>query len=218
MVADRKRRRYAADSQIFFFQKLKYGIFWSRTFFCDKQIRFLRKAGTKNPILDRSKDTKILTSTRFQTELRMYPQLIIGAVIMCSAYTTILWSERQVMRKFRFLQPSMRSGAYRLQTDIHNALVALAVCPIISMLIPYSVFLIAVIFHLDMGLVSPFLIIVLSSITLLNPLTTCYFVRPFRRYVLRYVPCIHHAAVGTVSHTLASASNPCVRRGLNTKI
>src|SRR5687768_3074400 len=109
----------------------------------------------------------------------MYPQRDIGAVIMFSAYATIVWSERQVMRKFRSLRPSMRSSAYQLQTDIHNTLVALAVCPIISMLIPYSIFLVGVIFHLDMGLISPFLIIVLSSITLLNPITTCYFVRPF---------------------------------------
>lgn len=57
------------------------------------------------------------------------------------------------------------------------------------MMMPSTVFLICIIFHINMGLLSPFLVIVLSSVTLLNPITTCYFVQPFRSYVLNRVLC-----------------------------
>lgn len=113
--------------------------------------------------------------------------MVICATVMISVYVCIFWSERQVIHKFGILRASMRPSAKRLHTDIHNALVALAVCPIISMIVPTNLFLIAVMFHINMGLVSPLLIVMVTSVTLLSPMTTCYFVRPFRRYVARAV-------------------------------
>lgn len=135
----------------------------------------------------------------------MYPYMSITAAVIISVYVCIFWSERHVMRQFRILNASMSPSAKRLHTDVHNVLVALAVCLIISMMVPSNVFLIALTFRINMGLVSPFLLVMITSVTFLNPITTCYFVRPFRRYVSRalfltYLP--HLPRIGSISTTV----------------
>lgn len=130
--------------------------------------------------------------------------MALATAVMLSVYVCIFCSERQVMRKFRIGRMSMRQSTKQLHADIHNALAALAICPIISMVIPANISLLAFFLHVNMGLVSPFLAVALTSVTLLNPITTCYFVRPFRRFILKTLCC--HATPQSFRVTSISAS------------
>lgn len=108
---------------------------------------------------------------------------------MAVSYTCIAWSMKEVLKKFSFLRPEMRLSTRKLQNDLHRALIALAVCPLVSSMVPCGAFMICIFLKINIVQISPFLLIFVSSVTLFNPVTTVYYVRPFRRYVLNMLFC-----------------------------
>lgn len=119
----------------------------------------------------------------------MLPHIVLVSAVSTAGYSVILWSEVCVLRKLRMSSTFMNASTYRLQNDLHNALIALAICPVVSSLLPVSSFLVAIIFEINLSAVSPFLLIFVSFITVLNPITTCYFVKSFRNSLMRIVLC-----------------------------
>lgn len=121
----------------------------------------------------------------FQDDLSMMPHVALVGVINVLGYACIVWSELGVFRKMNLSANLMRKSTRKLQAGLHKALIALAICPVLSSLVPVGSFLLALVFKVDLSNFSPFLLIFVSSITVVNPITTCYFVKSFRDTLLR---------------------------------
>ncbi|KAH7712898.1 hypothetical protein AAVH_19773, partial [Aphelenchoides avenae] len=74
-----------------------------------------------------------------------------------------------------------------MHMEFHRALLAMAICPIITTGIPISYFIVTIAFSLSPGPISAFLSTATSSITAFNPLTTVVFMRCYRNAVMRTI-------------------------------
>lgn len=122
----------------------------------------------------------------------MLPHVALVGMTNLMGYSCIVWSEVRVLRKTNLSAKLMRRASIynrKLQSGLTNALTALAICPALSSLVPVGCFLVVLVFKMNISGVSPLLFILVSSITVVNPITTCYFVTSFRKALLRLTRC-----------------------------
>lgn len=115
--------------------------------------------------------------------------LVLFATATLAGYALIFYCEYKVLRTVSFIGPLTNARSRRMQLDLHRALLALAFAPLITVIIPGSIYTTGIILHIDMGGISPFIVFCTSKITLINPLSTFYFIRPFRRGLLGLFRC-----------------------------
>ncbi|KAH7710560.1 hypothetical protein AAVH_22152 [Aphelenchoides avenae] len=120
-------------------------------------------------------------------EPRLQIHLVVVTLSLAYTYGIVLWTEMQVFKKLRELGPSLHPVTRKMHSDVHKALVALAVGPFFSPMLPTLYFVFVLLFRLDFDTLPAFVTILASMITLINPITTCYFVRPFRRAVAKHL-------------------------------
>ncbi|KAH7705631.1 hypothetical protein AAVH_27156 [Aphelenchoides avenae] len=99
------------------------------------------------------------------------------------AYAIVFWTQYKVMRKLRFHGLEMPLSVRKMHADVNRALVALAVCPFISALVPLGISIAFLFLRIDIGALSPFMSVFGTSVAACNPITTCLFVRPYRRAI-----------------------------------
>ncbi|KAH7716632.1 hypothetical protein AAVH_15915 [Aphelenchoides avenae] len=73
----------------------------------------------------------------------------------------------------------------KMHRDFHRALLAMAICPLITSSGPILYYMFAAFMELSPGPNQAFLSMAVSSITLFNPLTTIFFMRGYRRVILK---------------------------------
>ncbi|KAI1697829.1 serpentine type 7TM GPCR chemoreceptor str domain-containing protein [Ditylenchus destructor] len=102
-------------------------------------------------------------------------------------YAIILWCEYKIMKELRHFGANMRESTRRLHVEVHRALIALAVAPLIVQFIPVIFFMIMIITQATPGPITAFMTTVVTLITLANPITTICIVKPYRRAFLRLI-------------------------------
>ncbi|KAH7726084.1 CBN-SRD-16 protein [Aphelenchoides avenae] len=115
------------------------------------------------------------------------PQML-AMVIYCSlhiggGYAMICWCEYRI---FKFLQQAdseVYKQTRKMHAEVHRALLALAISPLIAVVMPCSFLLVCEALGASPGLFTVFITGFATSVTLINPLTTVIFVRPYRRAV-----------------------------------
>ncbi|KAH7722467.1 Protein STR-48 [Aphelenchoides avenae] len=100
------------------------------------------------------------------------------------AYAVIIWCQRQSMRYLKKYSSSSRESTQRAHAEFNRALVVLALTPLVS-LVPTIFMVGCTVLRIDMGQVTMFLTIAMTSITLLNPIATILLVRPYRLVVIQ---------------------------------
>lgn len=146
----------------------------------------------------------------------------VNVVTLSVGFLCIGWSEYKIMCHLRQFKSIMSSSALKRQRELHYALIAMAVSPLVSTVIPSSVFLAAAIFGIPLGEYSAFLTIMVSLISLANPITSGYLVKPFRRRVLNTLcaplglsvvvapETVTHPSTGSYVNVAPRIANSCV--------
>ncbi|KAH7725750.1 hypothetical protein AAVH_06593 [Aphelenchoides avenae] len=74
-----------------------------------------------------------------------------------------------------------------MHNDLNRALIALAICPMVTSALPLTFFLVEIFAAKDEAdNLFIFACTVLSSIAFWNPITTCFLIRPYRAALTRY--------------------------------
>lgn len=121
-----------------------------------------------------------------ENALRMH----LGAFAVATAvvYATVFFAQVRIVRKLEQLKPSMLSGTRKMHADLNRALIALALCPMVTSALPIIFFLVEIFFAKDEAdSLVIFASTVLSSIAFWNPITTCFLIRPYRTALIRYI-------------------------------
>ncbi|KAH7721157.1 7TM GPCR protein [Aphelenchoides avenae] len=129
------------------------------------------------------------------SEVRTKMHHLMYLVSTVGGYSMIIVCQYRIMKYLKHYGSSMHETARQRHAYINKALVAmvsvedveelgLAVAPLLSSTGPSLTIIALMIFHQSPGSVTAFITLGTSLITLINPLTTIYFVRPFRDAVL----------------------------------
>ncbi|KAH7718233.1 STR-94 protein [Aphelenchoides avenae] len=128
---------------------------------------------------DESRQVGLDAEPRTKVHHSMYMVSTIGG------YTVIVTCQYKIMKYLRERRHLMSSATRRMNDELNRALVALAVAPLLSSSGPTALIVALEIFRVSPGYILGFATLGASLITMINPLTTIYFVRPFRRSLLR---------------------------------
>ncbi|KAH7713233.1 7TM GPCR protein [Aphelenchoides avenae] len=106
------------------------------------------------------------------------------AITSGGGYVLIVWTELQIVQHLRQLGDTINRNTQKMHSEIHRALLALAICPLFTCVIPIFFFLYNIVTMSSPGEITILFSTAVTAITLFNPLTTTYFVKPYRNAVL----------------------------------
>ncbi|KAH7711760.1 hypothetical protein AAVH_20924 [Aphelenchoides avenae] len=108
----------------------------------------------------------------------------LAGIIVASV---IVFCEYAVLKKLRIATSMMRESTRRMHAELNKALIALAFAPLILSCIPIMFFLTTIVIGANPGPITVVLASQMSWIAIANPITTTFFVRPYRRAVLQWL-------------------------------
>ncbi|KAH7714378.1 hypothetical protein AAVH_18262 [Aphelenchoides avenae] len=119
-----------------------------------------------------------------------------GAIMTTIA---IVYCELKVMQKLKTAAEMMRPATRRMHDETNKALIALAVAPLILSCLPIGFFLFTIVARINPGPIMAVITSQLSWIAIANPITTTFFVRPYRHAVLGWFK-VPHSRVTDVTY------------------
>ncbi|KAI1691902.1 serpentine type 7TM GPCR chemoreceptor str domain-containing protein [Ditylenchus destructor] len=122
-------------------------------------------------------------------EWRMFRWLSLWTVTCCATIFVVILCEKKIAKNVRRHGNPTHSTTQRMHTEFHRALLAMAICPLITTTFPVFYFITTTGLSLCPGQISALMTIGLSSITLFNPLTTIACFRCYRQIAIRIVTC-----------------------------
>ncbi|KAH7710499.1 hypothetical protein AAVH_22203 [Aphelenchoides avenae] len=93
--------------------------------------------------------------------------------------------EIKIKRYVDNMGEASHQGTRKMHRDFHRALLAMAICPLVTSAVPILYYMFAAFMELSPGPNQAFLTMAVSSITMFNPLTTIFFMRGYRRVILK---------------------------------
>ncbi|KAH7718555.1 hypothetical protein AAVH_13965 [Aphelenchoides avenae] len=126
--------------------------------------------------------------------------LIIGGV-SSGGYVVVIITELKVARTLKGLGSLMNEQTRRVHKEFKKALLGLAVCPLIGLVLPVSYNIFVVLFRYNSGISTAYATTMCTSIALLNPLITVLIVKPYRNAIVGWFTRPMGAAVDFVSRT-----------------
>ncbi|KAH7707473.1 SRJ-21 protein [Aphelenchoides avenae] len=152
--------------------------------FQERAVRRLVQSGWG--CYDESEIPYMFGSEFFELEFMIYWLMVM--VVVFVGYAIIVVSEIMLMRKLNALGSTTNAATRKMQAEFKLALTALAVCPLIFLVLPCSYFIFGGMFSLRLpaGL-SSFFTMMTSSIAVANPVATIATVRPYRNKVKEWV-------------------------------
>ncbi|KAH7704714.1 hypothetical protein AAVH_28091 [Aphelenchoides avenae] len=88
-------------------------------------------------------------------------------------------------RHLRSMGSATHGFTSKMHRDFHRALLAMAICPLITSAVPILFIVGAAWLELTPGSALGFLEMTVSSITMFNPITTVFFIRSYRQVILK---------------------------------
>ncbi|KAI1694480.1 serpentine type 7TM GPCR chemoreceptor str domain-containing protein [Ditylenchus destructor] len=122
-------------------------------------------------------------------EWRMFRCLLLWTVTCCATIAIVILCEKKIVAHFRQQGNPTHSTTQRMHTEFHRALLAMAICPLITTTFPVFYYMITNGFSLCPGPISAVMSTLLSSVTLFNPVTTILCFRCYRRITARVISC-----------------------------
>ncbi|KAH7717106.1 7TM GPCR protein [Aphelenchoides avenae] len=101
--------------------------------------------------------------------------------------SVIVFCEYAVLKKLRVATSMMRESTRRMHAELNKALIALAFAPLVLSCIPIVFFVTTIVIGANPGPITVMLASQMSWIAIANPITTTFFVRPYRRAVLQWL-------------------------------
>ncbi|KAI1691114.1 serpentine type 7TM GPCR chemoreceptor str domain-containing protein [Ditylenchus destructor] len=109
-------------------------------------------------------------------------------------YIILIFCEMKIMDYIK-ITGSVTEKTRKMHTEVNRALIALAVTPTLTLMAPVFTLVIALILRLTLGPSIAVISMTMTLITLVNPITSIYFIRPYRRVANRVVCCYRYAQV-----------------------
>ncbi|KAI1694391.1 serpentine type 7TM GPCR chemoreceptor str domain-containing protein [Ditylenchus destructor] len=112
---------------------------------------------------------------------------VVLSVVTCwSSIFIVIWCEKSIAKHFNELgEYSTQSSTQKMHKEFQRALLAMAICPLVTTTLPVLYFMFTIAFRLNPGIISALMTICLSSITIFNPLTIIICFRCYRHATLR---------------------------------
>ncbi|KAI1691270.1 serpentine type 7TM GPCR chemoreceptor srd domain-containing protein [Ditylenchus destructor] len=102
----------------------------------------------------------------------------------------VAWCENRIAKNFdQLTQHSTHSGTQKMHKEFQRALLAMAICPLVTSTIPVFYFIAVIALKLRPGPILALITICLTSVTLINPLTTIICFRCYRQVAVRLLTC-----------------------------
>ncbi|KAI1695225.1 serpentine type 7TM GPCR chemoreceptor srd domain-containing protein [Ditylenchus destructor] len=133
--------------------------------------------------------------------------LIIWATTCSVSIFIVIWCERNIIKHFNRYGNPTHANTQRMHKEFHRALLAMAICPLITTTVPLLYFVSTVALQLCPGKFSAVMTIAATSITFFNPLTTVLFLRCYRRVIVQFFTCGKKVRPGETSAIAQSTSN-----------
>ncbi|KAI1703772.1 serpentine type 7TM GPCR chemoreceptor str domain-containing protein [Ditylenchus destructor] len=116
-----------------------------------------------------------------------------------SSILIVIWCERGIVKNINQLGNPTTANSQRMHKEFHRALLAMAICPLVTTAVPVFYFCFTIAIGICPGQISVIMAIVLTSITIVNPLTTIVCFRSYRqataRGFLSILTCGHYSGV-----------------------
>ncbi|KAI1699635.1 serpentine type 7TM GPCR chemoreceptor srd domain-containing protein [Ditylenchus destructor] len=101
----------------------------------------------------------------------------------------VIWCEMGIVKYLRELGTPTHENTARMHKEFHRALMAMAICPLVTITVPVIYFILSFTTRLRTRYVSVIMTSGLSCITLFNPITTILIFRCFREVIFRTLSC-----------------------------
>ncbi|KAI1704814.1 GNS1/SUR4 family domain-containing protein [Ditylenchus destructor] len=132
------------------------------------------------------------TMGSYVTHFRTVSWTILWAFTSFASIIIVIWCEKMISRHFNHMGNPTHRATQRMHKEFHRALLAMAICPLITTTVPTLYFCATIILQLRPGWISVFMASATSSITLFNPLTTIICFRCYRQVILRLIACCRY--------------------------
>ncbi|KAI1694696.1 serpentine type 7TM GPCR chemoreceptor srd domain-containing protein [Ditylenchus destructor] len=128
---------------------------------------------------------------RHLTEWQLIACLASWNMTCSGSIFIVAWCEKKIAKSFDWIgQHSTNSGTQKMHKEFQRALLAMAICPLVSSTIPVLYFILVIALRLRPGPIAAALVsLCLSSVTLFNPLTTIICFRSYRQATIRLLTC-----------------------------
>ncbi|KAI1695327.1 serpentine type 7TM GPCR chemoreceptor srd domain-containing protein [Ditylenchus destructor] len=120
---------------------------------------------------------------------RMITWLFLWIITCSASIFIVIWCEKRIIKSFKQFGRPTQASTQKMHKDFHRALLAMAICPLITTCIPLFYFCVTIGFSLCPGKISSIMSLGTTCITLFNPLTTILFLRCYRRAAVRLITC-----------------------------
>ncbi|KAI1703119.1 serpentine type 7TM GPCR chemoreceptor srd domain-containing protein [Ditylenchus destructor] len=132
----------------------------------------------------------IYVQGRHMNKWQLFVMLISWNITCSGSIFIVVWCEKKIAKNFDELsQHSTHGTAQKMHKEFQRALLAMAVCPLVTSTIPVFYFIAVIALKLRPGSILALMTICLSSVTLFNPLTTIICFRCYRRAGIRLLTC-----------------------------
>ncbi|KAH7699261.1 STR-94 protein, partial [Aphelenchoides avenae] len=109
---------------------------------------------------------------------------IFYMVTLSGGYGIVVWCQYKIIKHMHRHGKSIRESTRRAHAEINRAMVALAIAPLLTSMGPTLILVTCMVIDFSPGAITVYLSLGMTMITMMNPLTTIYFVRPFRESVM----------------------------------
>ncbi|KAI1713665.1 serpentine type 7TM GPCR chemoreceptor srd domain-containing protein [Ditylenchus destructor] len=152
--------------------------------YCEGQNPELRKLGLE--ILDRygweyDPQHPPFPTMSYATDAKNILHHSFYMTTLVVGYTIIIWCQSKIMEFLNQHGKSSHASTQRMHAE--------AITPSISLIMPVFVVVLALAMSATLGPMAAFLSMCMSAITLANPVTVIYFVKPYRRAVVGFLTC-----------------------------
>ncbi|KAI1703771.1 serpentine type 7TM GPCR chemoreceptor srd domain-containing protein [Ditylenchus destructor] len=138
----------------------------------------------------------------------------------CASISIVIWCEKGIVKTFKQMGDPTNANTQRMHKEFHRALLAMAICPLITLTLPVLYFCLTIATGICTGRVSVIMAIVLTSITVFNPLTTIVCFRCYRQVTARgflsILTCGHYTYSGSVKLPAATGAIKSNSQGATT--
>ncbi|KAI1704805.1 serpentine type 7TM GPCR chemoreceptor srd domain-containing protein [Ditylenchus destructor] len=135
-------------------------------------------------------DTKIFFTGAPIRDWRMIAWLLLWTTTCAGSIVIVIWCEMKIMSNFNQFGKAISVATRRMHKEFNRALLAMAICPLVTTTGPVFYYIFAIAFQQCSGpTLSGTMSMAATCVTFFNPLTTILFLRCYRRVLFSMVAC-----------------------------
>ncbi|KAH7721200.1 7TM GPCR protein [Aphelenchoides avenae] len=110
-------------------------------------------------------------------------------VTLCGGYGIVIWCQFQIIKFLHRNGKAFHENTRRTHAEVNRAMVTMAITPLLTSMGPTLILVICMIIDYSPGAITVYFSVGMSMITIVNPITTIYFVRAYRHEICEMLKC-----------------------------